>query len=115
MILRALEEHYLSAGAKGEPIVAFNFDALEIEHVLPQKWEAHWPLPTMENARADREYALHGICNLTLVSGKLNPTLSNAPWLDSETGVQGKRSALETHSALRLNDRLVKKIFDNLG
>ena len=105
MILRALEEHYQSAGIKSEPIVAYNFDLLEIEHILPQKWEAHWPLPVAENARASREHMLHGIGNLTLVSGKLNPTLSNAPWLDSDKGTKGKRSAFEMHSTLRLNDK----------
>jgi hypothetical protein len=36
MILQALEEHHQIAGKKGEPIVAFDFSALEIEHVMPQ-------------------------------------------------------------------------------
>jgi hypothetical protein len=108
MILQALEEHYQTAGTKGEPIVAFDFSKLEIEHIMPQKWERHWPLPTVENARADREHALHGIGNLTLVGEKLNLTLSHAAWLNSDTGKQGKRSALEAHSGLRLNARLVK-------
>jgi hypothetical protein len=34
MISRALEEHYQAAATKGEPIVTYNFDALEIEHFL---------------------------------------------------------------------------------
>ncbi len=71
MVLQALEEHYQTAGKKGEPIIAFDFSTLEIEHILPQKWERHWPLPAVENARADREHILHGIGNLTLVCGKL--------------------------------------------
>lgn len=45
MILQAIEEYYLREGTKGEPIVTFDFSNLEIEHVLPQKWEQHWPLP----------------------------------------------------------------------
>lgn len=109
MILQALEEHYLTVGKKGEPIVAFDFSKLQIEHILPQKWERHWPLPAVENARSEREHILHGIGNLTLVSGKLNPTLSYAAWLDNEKGMHGKLTALTEHSQLRLNDQLVKK------
>lgn len=112
MILQALEEHYQTAGTKGEPIVAFDFSKLEIEHIMPQKWERHWPLPPAENARAEREHALHGIGNLTLVSGKLNPTLSNAAWHDNEKGTRGKLTALSEHSQLRMNDQLVKKYAD---
>ncbi len=108
MILQALEEHYQTAGTKGEPIVSFDFSKLEIEHIMPQKWERLWPLPDVENARADREHAIHGIGNLTLVSGKLNPTLSNAAWLDNEKSTLGKRSALDEHAKLQLNHRLVK-------
>lgn len=109
MILQALEEHYQTVGTKGEPIVAFNFSQLEIEHILPQKWERHWPLAAVENARTEREHALQGIGNLTLVCAKLNATLSNAAWLDNEKGTRGKRMALHDHSQLRLNDQVVKK------
>ena len=109
MILEALEEHYQRTGDKGEPIVKFDFSGLEIEHVMPQEWEKHWPLPAGESARIDREGRLHGIGNLTLVTGKLNPTLSNAAWPDGATGAKGKRSTLDAHSKLQLNAQLVKR------
>lgn len=108
MILEALEEFYQREGKKGEPIVSFDFSTVEIEHILPQKWEKHWPLPDIENAREEREARLHRIGNLTLVSDKLNPTLSHAAWLDSAQGKKGKRGALDEHSRLQLNARLVK-------
>jgi hypothetical protein len=76
--------------------------------LLPQEWKKHWPLQAGEHARAEREHALHSIGNLTLVSSKLNPTLFNAQWLDKENRTKGKRSALEIHSGLKLNARLVK-------
>ena len=60
----------------------------------------------------DREHILHCIGNLTLVSGKLNPTLSNAAWHDSAKGTRGKLTSLSEHSQLRLNDQLVKKYGD---
>jgi hypothetical protein len=108
MILQALEEHFQREGDKGEPIVTFDFSGLEIEHILPQEWERHWPLPPGEGARIERERRLHGIGNLTLVTGKLNPTLSNAAWLDGPNA-EGKRSALDAHSKLQLNAQLVKR------
>lgn len=108
MMLQALEEHYQHEGIKGEPIVSFDFSGLEIEHIMPQEWRRHWPLPAEEGALLERERRLHGIGNLTLVSGKLNPTLSNAAWLDAPSGRKGKWSALDDHSKLRLNARLVK-------
>ncbi len=109
MILQAMEEHYQREGVKGEPIVAFDFSGLEIEHIMPQEWKRHWPLPEGEKARQDREDRLHKIGNLTLVSGKLNPTLSNAAWRYMEEGKKGKREAVDDHSKLQLNARLVKK------
>ena len=112
MVLQALEEHYQAVATKAEPIVSFDFSKLEIEHILPQKWERHWPLPAADHARAEREHALHGIGNLTLVSGKLNPALSNAAWHDNEKGTRGKLSALSEHSQLRLNARLVQEYAD---
>lgn len=108
MMLQALEEYYQREGDKGEPIVTFDFSGLEIEHILPQEWERHWPLPLGEGARVERERRLHGIGNLTLVTGKLNPSLSNAAWLDGTAGQKGKRGALDAHSKLQLNARLVK-------
>ena len=49
--------------------------------------------------------------NLTLVNGKLNPTLSNRPWTDAEAddhglGNKGKRDYLLQHSELKLNAAL---------
>jgi hypothetical protein len=45
MILQAIEEYYQREGVKGEPIIAFDFSNLEIEHIMPQEWEKHWPVP----------------------------------------------------------------------
>jgi hypothetical protein len=108
MILQAIEEHYQSADGKAEPIVHFDYSALQIEHILPQAWHKTWPVEGEEAARA-RDAKINAVGNLTLVSEKLNPTLSNAPWLDPEPGERGKRSALNDHSMLRMNAKLVKE------
>jgi hypothetical protein len=100
MLLRAIEEQYIAENIYGEPVLHFDFSKLQIEHVMPQSWKKNWPLPADTSADA-REIALHGIGNLTLLSGTLNPLLSNAPW-ESLDGVS-KRSGLAAHSRLELN------------
>ena len=72
---------------------------LTIEHVLPQEWSTNWPLPEGADpfqARLGRDAAKHRLGNLTLVTGKLNPKMSNAAWLE-------KRAALREHSVMRIS------------
>ena len=88
-------------------------DDLTIEHVLPDSWMEHWPLPDGARAPADlrtgmtesqltyiasREMLKHTLGNLTLLTGARNPALSN---MDFET----KRPAL-SRSLLRLNHEI---------
>ena len=79
---------------------------LQIEHIMPQTWHPHWPLPDDladdPEAISTRDRMIHTIGNLTLVNGRLNPSLSNAPW-------DSKRETLGDHSVLFLNKRLVRK------
>ncbi|AIF47318.1 DUF262 domain-containing protein [Dyella japonica] len=90
---------------------------LTIEHVLPQLWEKHWPLPDdvaidpgkVPAARSERWCLLHSLGNLTLITGSLNPSLSNGPWVE-------KRPELQKYSKLNLNryfhDDAVAKTWD---
>jgi hypothetical protein len=74
-------------------------EKLTVEHLLPREWEKHWPLPVgvpAEEAKGRRELLLHTIGNLTLLTKRLNPSVSNGPWED-------KRRAILKHSALNLN------------
>jgi hypothetical protein len=50
---------------------------LHVEHVLPVAWREHWSSPGDENAQSVRDQILHNIGNLTLLTEKLNPSLSN--------------------------------------
>ena len=82
MILQAIEEHYHKQDTKAEPIAQFDYQKLQIEHIMPQKWQTHWPVNGGEEAVHRRDAKINTIGNLTLVSDKLNPSLSNAPWLE---------------------------------
>ena len=103
MVLEGVEEA-LRSGKKAESgEVPRN---LHIEHVMPQAWHTNWPLPddlsNREEAIVKRDRAIHTIGNLTLVTGSLNATLSNAPW-------DRKKETLADYSVLYLNKRLVNK------
>jgi hypothetical protein len=75
---------------------------MTIEHVLPRQWSESWPVDPNDDGAlaADRERHVNRIGNLTLVTNKLNPSMSNGPWT-------GKRPALNEHSVLLLNRRIV--------
>ncbi|MCY3883955.1 MAG: DUF262 domain-containing protein [Gammaproteobacteria bacterium] len=79
---------------------------LNIEHIMPQSWHSNWPLSEEldedEDAVAAHDQTIHTIGNLTLVNGRLNSSLSNAPWIR-------KRETLADHSVLFLNKRLVNQ------
>lgn len=110
MMLQAIEERLQRQGQAGkvEPVMKFDFNKLTIEHILPQTWQTHWTLGEGVEAY-ERDVALHGVGNLTLVSAKLNPSMSNAPWLSGATSKYSKREALIDHSKLELNARLVRE------
>ncbi len=76
---------------------------LTIEHILPQSWETHWPLPqniNKQEACENRDRLVHTIGNLTLVTRRLNSAASNARW-------EHKRKTLEEHSVLLMNHNLL--------
>ncbi len=79
---------------------------LSIEHLLPQKWQAEWPLDSTltpakrEAAEASRAEHMHLLGNLTLTTGSLNASLSNAAW-------KTKRDALNKNSKLLINQRII--------
>ena len=78
-------------------------DKLTVEHIMPEKWQQHWPLPSDKDeaeATNDRDEAIKSIGNLTLTTRKLNAKLSNSPWSE-------KRKTLDEHSSLFLNKTLL--------
>jgi hypothetical protein len=108
MVLEAIEDYLRGwsdgrAGLGGERVARGKY---AIEHVMPRKWHAHWPL--QDDTEADRDRRIHTIGNLTLLTGKLNSKVSNGPW----SGESGKRSGLEAHDVLLLNRELVRKAGD---
>jgi hypothetical protein len=109
MVLEAIEDHQRGwrqdkAGLGEERAPRGRY---AIEHVMPRRWSAHWPLtPGVEEA--EREELIHTLGNLTLLTGKLNSKVSNASWV----GTGGKRAGLEGHDVLFLNRELLRSAKD---
>ncbi len=117
-ILRKIE---LNSRTKYDEDLSLNIDNLQVEHVLPNKWSVHWPLPNgvspasedyilasmqdrepySEETRKlmeDRERAKNCLGNLTIITGANNQGLGNRAWYDdvNEKGdaILGKRTML---------------------
>jgi hypothetical protein len=108
MILQALDRGLHTSKTEGYQITG----TLSIEHLLPQTWQKHWPLPKSrvadngveqmldaEEAEEWRNGLLHTIGNLILVTEELNSSVSNGPWLP-------KKTEILKHSAMNLNRQL---------
>jgi hypothetical protein len=95
-ILEALDAHLQTSKSESLPLPS----GLTIEHVMPQKWRDHWPLPEdavdAHVASVRRDVIVDTLGNLTLVTSSLNPALSNAAWAD-------KRPELLKYSKLNLS------------
>lgn len=79
---------------------------LTIEHVMPQGWRDRWEPPLATEvpgeAEAQRDRLLHTVGNLTLVTQRLNSTLSNAPWAE-------KSGTIAKYSILRLKESVTSE------
>jgi hypothetical protein len=74
---------------------------LTLEHLMPQKWDEHWPLPegSDETDRMARNALINRIGNLTILTKRLNSSISNGSWAS-------KRRHLNEHTVLLMNSAL---------
>jgi hypothetical protein len=105
MLLEAAEDHARSYTTAGPSPTGARVPrgVLHIEHLLPQKWQLHWPVNGPE-AEARRQEHVHMLGNLTLLTGSLNAKVSNGPW----HGTDGKRAHLERHDVVLMNRRIMR-------
>ena len=111
---------------RSEERVPLDLDALDIDHILPMSWYAHWPIAGTASVTSDdvaaaaswrhlgevqdpkikailqRQDAVPRIGNLTLVHYGVNRSLQNHAFPE-------KRRALFEHSNLHLNRQLMQK------
>lgn len=115
-LLRRLDNSYFSS--KMETISISS--ELTVEHLMPQNWVEHWPLPDGSRgltydelddvdpgdpiaiATRRRNALIHSIGNLTIVSQALNSSVSNSNWTT-------KKPELLKYSLLPINQLLQDK------
>ena len=97
MVLAAID-YALQARNHKEPDSNINYDNLQIEHIMPQKWRPEWPLPAGASAEAEqlRDVVVHTVGNLTLVTPSFNGSVSNGAW-------SAKRPEFAKQAKLELN------------
>ena len=93
-----------------------------LEHILPQKWEAHWQIPLTpiteecdaeeakkrdeENVSA-RQRAVFEIGNMTLLNGRLNSSISNYDINRKVEGEKGKKG-IRYYNELSMTKRFLE-------
>lgn len=103
MLLEAVEDWHRGYAGSSPSRTGMRVGRLgfPIEHLLPQKWAAHWPVVDLAG-EVERDSHIHRLGNLTLITSALNSAISNGPW----EGSTGKYRALEKHDVLLINRRL---------
>lgn len=102
VFLEAVEDHLRGyTGAQPRAGARIPRVGYPIEHLIPQKWETHWPVADLA-AEIDRREHIHRLGNLTLLTKALNSSVSNGPW----TGADGKRAKLREHDVFLMNRRI---------
>lgn len=90
-----------------EPQASIDYRHLEIEHIMPSKWESHWPIlgpngdpltpddddPVWNYERGKRMSYVNRLGNLTLVTSTFNKGVSNRGW-ESKKPEFGKQKSL---------------------
>jgi hypothetical protein len=90
-VLEALDAFAHTSKSEVQPLPP----GLTIEHAMPQTWTTHWPLAEKDKTESEtgkldplkeqkaiqrRERLINTLGNLTLITGSLNPALSNSAW-----------------------------------
>lgn len=110
MVLESIEDHWRGwvAGQTSAAGMRIRRASYAIEHLMPQSWLKHWPLAPGV-LEPEREARIHRLGNLTLLTKKLNSTVSNGQWL----GAKGKAEHLQEKDVVLLNSKVLKQYQGN--
>jgi hypothetical protein len=108
IVLFWLELARRSADSRYDEVgLVFNYT---LEHVMPQKWEAHWPLPpttatdrpdAIAAARRHRSAVVGWLGNMTLLNARLNTSLSHSAFDKKVLGV-GRKKGMQAYGTLAI-------------
>lgn len=107
-----LENHLRDDRAEDQSPIRATFGYLNIEHIMPQKWQTHWPIPNenlnntpndaadLQEAVEHRDQAINLVGNLTLTNGRLNSQMRHAAWPVKKDALQQKSTLLITTASI---------------
>ncbi len=104
LLLQAAEDWYRGYASSGPSKTGVRVarGKQQVEHILPRAWRTNWSVESAAD-EADRDDHVNRLGNLTLLTGSLNASVSNSPWL----GEKGKRAALDRHDVFLMNRAIV--------
>jgi hypothetical protein len=123
MMLAAINER-MRTDAQEEATI--KYPGLWVEHIMPRRWQANWPLANAEaehhkdlasgvtiTNRQWRDRLIQTMGNLTLLTAKLNDRISNGPFVDPDPRSDtDKKREYEKHVVLRVTRDFVKDRWD---
>lgn len=83
--------YLLESRLRNNPLLStqlLKYSSYTLEHLMPQKWITHWPLPKGGDAD-ERSHIIRTLGNFTIITQPLNSTVSNEAW---PTKVFGKNA-----------------------
>lgn len=103
-------DHYLEHKDKRGVKFSANYEELTVEHLMPQKWEANWPLDApleeIEEATQRRKSLIQTFGNLTLLTQSLNSSVSNSSWEVKKNG-SGEDAGIMQQTKLHITQEVV--------
>ncbi|SNS38650.1 Protein of unknown function [Geodermatophilus pulveris] len=98
-----------------EPTATVTYDDLQIEHIMPQSWETHWPIADAlgtivpkdevdlkwQTLSAERRRTVDRIGNLTLVTATFNRDVSNLGWAVKKPEFEKQKSLVINYEVAR--------------
>lgn len=117
LLLGAID-HRLRSEDPNEPTAVVHYDDLQIEHIMPQSWEAHWPIVTGDGTvvvkdpadplwvtrSGERRRTVDRIGNLTLVTGTFNRDVSNLGWTTKKAEFEKQKSLVINYDVAAASD-----------
>lgn len=88
-------------------------NAYSLEHLMPKKWEKHWPRLASEAEIKRRNNMLLTLGNLAIITGSLNSSIRNADWGTKRNGRNSNRGLSYYASGIEtLYDALQTSVWD---
>lgn len=85
-----------------------NINEYELEHIMPKKWESNWALNEKYSAEK-RNKLLLTLGNLTILTKKLNTSISNSDWNTKKNGKGTHKGLLEYANSIMIFSKYLQK------